>query len=197
MKSFKQFKWSTILIGLLGLGLAVLAGIGVFTIFPKLDTPKATLLAAAISILSVVIAQSLTGSWNRKLDKERAQLARRTEAYEGIITALIGMTTAKGDQEKIEKHVSAMYKFGAEVIVWGSDNVLHAWNQYRHRLMHNEEQPFSDTDFLKLNANLIRAIRQDLGHRDGNSVHDSDLVMPFINDARSGEDYAPLSTPNF
>lgn len=200
MNSSKQSKWSivaAIFLILLGLGIVVLAGIWAFDLFQKLDPPKATLLAAAIGILGVITAQSLTGTWNRKLDKERAHLARRTEAYENLVASIIGMITSKGDQKKIDDHVIAMSKFGVEVIVWGSSDVLHAWNQYRHRLMHTEKQKLVETDFLKLSSDLLKAIRKDLGHKDKGKVHDSDLLMPFINDARSGQDYPPMSTPNF
>lgn len=193
MKAPKSTKKSIVLGSLTLLILLVgvfFLGLWLLDVIQKLDPTKATIFAALISILGIVITQALAGSWNRKLEKERAQLNRRTEVYETLVTAIIGLATSKGNEEVQSKHLKTMLEFGPQVIVWGSPGVLHAWNNYRHRLMN---QQIVQEDFLKLTADLMKAIRKDLGHKDSNAVHDSDLLMPFINDAKPGLDYPPLS----
>lgn len=191
----KKTKKSYIFLGavLLILGGAAIALLIVWFIteMQKLDPqPRTTILAALIGILGIVITQALAGSWNRRLEKERAQLNRRTEVYESIVRITISTLVSKGDPKALKEFTESMSKFGADLIVWGSEDVLKAWNDYRHRLMSGNLQ---GDQFFKLMADLLKAMRKDLGHKPG-SLHDSDLLRPFINDVAAGINFPELPT---
>ncbi|TAP27835.1 hypothetical protein [Arthrobacter sp. S41] len=193
MKSSKQPVWALVmgvLVILLAVGVVVLLLLWLADVVKTLDAPKAAIFVSLVGVLGIFLTQSLTGYWNRKLEKERAQLARRTEVYESLVRSLTGMLTAKGDAGKRDEHFQKMLDFSPQVIVWGSGPVLNAWNHFRYRLMSVSEKPFRENEFLKITADLLKAIREDLGHKDRNKVFDSDLLRPFINDAEAGQNYS-------
>ncbi|MGO3257005.1 MAG: hypothetical protein ACTIKH_12755 [Glutamicibacter ardleyensis] len=192
MKSSKQPVWAVIaaaLLVLLALGAVVLLLLWLADVVKTLDAPKAAIFVSFIGILGIFITQALTGYWNRKLEKERAQLARRTDVYENLVRSLTGMLTAQSDEGKRDEHFQKMLDFSPQVIVWGSGPVLNAWNHFRYRLMRVSEEPFRENEFPKITADLLKAMREDLGHKDKNKVFDSDLLRPFINDAEPGQNY--------
>jgi len=197
MKSSKQPIWAVVaaaLLVLLALGAVVLLLLWLADVVKTLDAPKAAIFVSLVGILGIFMTQSLTGYWNRKLEKERAQLARRTDVYESLVRSLTGMLTAQSDEGKRDEHFQKMLDFSPQVIVWGSGPVLNAWNHFRYRLMRVSEEPFRENEFPKITADLLKAMREDLGHKDKNKVFDSDLLRPFINDAEPGQNYSIASS---
>ena len=191
-KSRRHPLWAAcgaVLVVLVALGLVALLLVGLAQVVKTLDAPKAAIFVSLIGILGIFLTQSLTGYWNRKLEKEKAQLARRTEVYENLVRSLTSMMTSKGDEEKRTAHVEEMFKSGPQLIVWGSGPVLKAWNHFRYRLMDTGQNPLRGNEFPKITADLLKAMREDLGHNDKNKVFDSDLLRPFINDAEPGQNY--------
>lgn len=154
--------------------------------------PAATIVAALLAFVGVISAQSITGLLNRKLEKERAQLARRSDAYEKMVRDLLEFfqnskdKTKNGNTKAVENLKHMMVDFGAHAMVWGSNEVLLAWNEYRHQAT---DDSLSAEKKLKGLATLVKHMRIDLGHKNLDGLHDTDLLRPFINDLSPGKDF--------
>ncbi len=119
MKSSKQPVWALamgVLVILLAVGVVVLLLLWLADVVKTLDAPKAAIFVSLVGVLGIFLTQSLTGYWNRKLEKERAQLARRTEVYESLVRSLTGMLTAKGDTGKRDENFQKMLDFSGSSI---------------------------------------------------------------------------------
>lgn len=167
----------------------LLRWLGIF--LSKMDPqPAATIMAALVALLGVLIAQLATGVLNRRLEKERAQLSRRADAYEKMVRELLvffqlsKVQTKNGEAKALEGLKNMMVEFGAHAMVWGSNEVLLAWNNYRYQAT---DDSLSAEEKLKGLAELVKCMRVDLGHKNREGIHDTDLLRPFINDLEAGK----------
>lgn len=185
----------------IALGVALILGllVGVFYLLrwlgiflARLDPqPAATILAALVGLLGVLIAQLVTGVLNRRLERERAQLGRRADAYEKMVRELLDffqlskVKTKTGEAKAREGLTKMMVEFSAHTMVWGSNEVLLAWNNYRYQAT---DDSLSAEEKLKGLAELVKHMRVDLGHKNRDGIHDTDLLRPFINELEAGKD---------
>jgi hypothetical protein len=97
----------------------------------------------------------------RIIEKERAYAAslreRKIQAYEGLLEFVFGAMFSPSYEPS---EGQSLPDFTKELITWGSDDVLTRYTVWRHRLSEDGAQGALDSL-----SKLIRAIRDDLGHK--------------------------------
>ncbi len=175
---------------LFGLVLIVVIGIGAFKLieiiieaFSKVNpTIGAGIIAACatiiVSVISVLVAKRL--EYKSILMKEHRE--KKVPFYDELIRFILGLVFAEkrsitplSEQEIINK----LTFFTEDLIIWGSDDVLNTWIEFRKVLIANTEQPSTNIVFEV--EKLLLAIRKDLGHSNKN-LSKGKLLSAFIND---------------
>lgn len=185
MQSSNQ-NWKQITIGcltLLGL-LTILAALIYFVTPLFFNIPKETLAA-----LSVVVAASITAFLgyrsslkSKQADKEkeieqelRKQKAPIYEDFSDFLFKILKATKSNTEVSEVEM-LEFIVKFNQKLIVWGGDNVIKAWTDFRFQSTQGNGYSvlFSVED-------ILFAIRLDMGHSNKN-LKRGDLLRIFIND---------------
>ncbi len=141
--------------------------------------------AAAISAASATAITSVIALLISKRYERRAQIAqdirtRKTTVYEELISVLFTALYADkmGRKGKKENDIlKAMVTITPKMIVWGSQEVIQAWNAMRS---HDLENATHDESMILWNQLMI-AIRKDLGN-EVDKLQNLDLLRLFIND---------------
>jgi uncharacterized membrane-anchored protein len=139
----------------------------------------AALGTAAVTLISVIV----TRIFERRATVERAQQERRTPVYEAFVSGLLGMLRDHGDDPTaldLTEAVKVLNSFTEKVIVWGSDDVIRTWGQYRYAV----QAPQTDAEKRESVYGLERlflTVRQDLGHPN-KGLKRGDLLRLFVND---------------
>jgi hypothetical protein len=176
--------------GRLALGLALLAGMGyglyVFArwsieLFSQINpTVGAGMLAATsaliVSVLSLLIAKHL----EQKASIAKEQRDKKAPTYEELLEFLFllihGEKLSRGaltEQEQLER----MSRFNQKVIVWGSDDVIAQFAEFRQMSFAGVKPILIAVALEK----LLLAIRRDLGHKN-KGLGPGSLLRTFLND---------------
>ncbi|UER54529.1 hypothetical protein HJG43_08235 [Kineosporiaceae bacterium SCSIO 59966] len=157
----------------------------------------AALLTGATTVLVAVLSVLLTRFFERRNAREREQQQKRTPVYEEFIAGLLeslGFTkTAEERKEGMDQAEVArvLGNFTKQAVVWGSDDVIRAWVDYRYATMKmNPKDLTQGRQGMRKLEELFLTIRKDLG-LSNKSLRDGDLLRLFINDLDSGEGAEP------
>jgi len=149
---------------------------------------EAAIVAALGTVVVTLVSVLLSRFFERRSAVERVQQERRMPVYEEFITGLLEVL-AKGAKDPAEvptdEGVRVLEKFTQTVMVWGSDDVIRTWGQYRYalRAAKTEEERTELTYELE---RLFLTLRRDLGHKNRKLVR-GDLLKLFINDLPDSE----------
>jgi hypothetical protein len=155
--------------------LAVLAWRYAVAIFPQAGSTTITAIATFIgSALTLVI----TKRWERRREIQQELRRQKTPLYEEFISFLFRllMSSKAGQSLTEEEMTSFMVKFTQGLTIWGSNEVIQKYGQFRQMSTDNP-------DAAKLTAaveDILFSIRSDLGHPGG--LRRGDLLRLFIND---------------
>lgn len=182
--------WPSVLLGLVSLALlaagAFFALRAVLRTITSLDTGVATALVTAATTVLVAIVTTFFGRYlERRQAAERAQQERRIPVYEDFIKGLLqlfGATVAPAQRtEMTEDRVMAVLgEFTEKVMVWGSDEVLRAWVDYRYSAMQGPSDDDPQAVLYSL-EDLLLAFRKDLG-LSNKRLKRADLLKLWVND---------------
>lgn len=131
-----------------------------------------------VSVISVLFAKRL--EYKAVLLKEHRE--KKIPIYEQMVQLIFRFAFAEkiGLEPLTEKElISKMAWFTENIVVWGSDDLVIAWNKFRVFSLSNNGLP--NHGILFEVENLLLAIRKDLGH--GNrGVGRGKILALFIND---------------
>lgn len=177
----------------LGLFLISLLIFGSYLLVTKLWTilsavdPKlgAGLIVASATVLVSLISVLVSKHLDRKSEILAHLREKKTPTYEKIINFIFSLTFAKkvGKKEPSEKEmIKFMAEITQELVIWGSDEMLNAFYNFRMVSIENTNRDLNDHyDILTMVEDLLLAIRKDLGHKNKN-VSRGKILGLFIND---------------
>ena len=154
-----------------------------FGLFSQINpTVGAGMIAATatiiVSVLSVLGAKYL--EHKAVLLKEHRE--RKTPIYEEMVALIFRFAFSQklGLEPLTDKEIVAkMAWFTENLVVWGSDDLLLAWNRFRTYAVNNATNPNSEILFEI--EKLLLAIRRDLGHSN-KDVTEGKILGLFVND---------------
>jgi hypothetical protein len=186
MKKFIQF--------IIGFGLLAIFGYLLFfiikkswVVFSNLNPTIATGILAAsatitVSIISVLVSKQI----ERKTIITNELREKKVPIYEEIIAFIFRITFAekKGETPLNEKEViQNMVKFTQDLVIWGSDEVIDSFFQFRTAGVEMKNETPSFEIMFKV-EDLLLSIRKDLGHKNKNMKRGKILGL-FINDIQN------------
>lgn len=185
-------KKTELILGVVGFLSIAVAIFGIYKIIQSLlnifaqlnPTVVAGIIAATatimVSVFSVLVAKHL--EQKAVLLKEHRE--RKTPIYEEMVKLIFRFAFAEkiGLPPLTEKELTAKMAWITEnLVVWGSDDLLIAWNRFRtYSINHSENSKF---DVLFEVEKLLLAIRKDLGHSNRGIVKGKILGL-FVNDIK-------------
>lgn len=177
---------------LVAITLAVILGTGyglfcfVHFLFSGIFSLEANLAAAIIATATTVIVSVFGIVINQRQTKKReiaeSHRPQKIELYkqfmDNVVIKILHMTKKEGakfiDKKDVKKELeSFFFQFTGDLIVWGSPKVIKAYTNFRNI----GEQP---QILLKVD-DMLRAIRQDLGHNN-RGIKKGDLIGLFLTD---------------
>jgi hypothetical protein len=139
---------------------------------------SAALVSAVVAIVVPVVTLILQRSWDRQRTIEEQHRASKIEIYQEFMAFWFGvLMRSKGSKPVTEDEMhDFVVKFTQKLILWGSDEVVREYSEFRK---------FSGQghDVLKMLTKfetLIKAIRKDLGHRN-KDLDDGVIGGTFVN----------------
>lgn len=165
----------------IGIGLFVLALIGWFCIFlfDEIGQAPWQFLAILIALLGAVI--TFAGNLNLQIRNE--QRPRKVEIYEKVINFFFEVIFSQksGHKQKTEQElVNFFIEITPDLILWGSDEVLRTYIEYRQIASNKSLNSDSNASIL-LFGRLILSMRKDLGHQN-NNLKELTILGAFVND---------------
>jgi hypothetical protein len=150
--------------------------------------------AAVIAALAATTVALVTNYKQREKDLQLKMREQKIPAYENALSLFRGiMISTMGNEPTNEQEIKKKYyEVNHALLVAGSQGVLAEWIAYYQFV----STPPSDGDKVEMNAwvwdmrlalaRVIRAIRQDLGHKDPSVSDDAlaDLFFPLQQDAK-------------
>ena len=153
-------------------------------VLESLDSGIAVAIIAAaatvfVSVLSIVIGKVYES--RALIQKEHRE--KKIPVYEDLIKFMfrVLMGTKTGDIPSEKEMIEFMSGFTQRMMVWGSDDVLYAWVQWRRVLTNEADLKANPMKLILLYEKLILAIRRDLGHNN-KGLKTGDVLALFVND---------------
>ena len=170
---------------LLGVGLIVVIPWGIYQLslhaistLATANTTTVTSVITASSALLVAVASVLLAKYlENKALLRKEQREKKAPFYEKIISFLFTIVMAEkiGKEALTEQAMAKEFlELSEKILVWGSDEVLIIWRKLR--LGSNDT-----TKTVGIVADLLLAIRNDLGHNNKN-ISRKTILGVFIND---------------
>lgn len=141
------------------------------------DLAKA-IVAAAATLIASVVALAGSKAYEARSNIRRELRERKTPVYEDIVKTLFQAMFAGTifNKQIPEKELKRFFAVTTErLTIWGSDDLLLAWGDFKTRMARNPENP---TFLLE---DLLLAIRKDLGHRN-RGLERGSILRLFITD---------------
>jgi len=142
----------------------------------------ASIIAAVGTISVSVISVTVGKYYERKLSIEQELREKKIPMYNGFVEFLfkVLMSDKIGKRMSEKDMMTYFMKFTQELIVWGSDEVVNLWSNYRRYFVNEEKVDTSYYTMFELEK-LLLAIRKDTGHKN-KGLNKGDLLGLFIND---------------
>lgn len=140
------------------------------------------LIAGLVSVISMLIAKRL----EIRMAIMREQREKKIPIYEQFMSFLLkDIVSDPGKEEAIlrKQTVEFMQEFTPKLIVWGSDEVIKSYSNFRIAAMNlaTEKDPKVLASSMILMENLFKSMRKDLGHSN-KKIQTGDVLRLFIND---------------
>ena len=168
-------------------------GIGVFfvikwliIIFSGLQKEVAAAIIAATGTVLVSVISVMVGKYlERKRSIEQELRNKKIPMYNGFVEFWLNFMMSEkitGKQITEKETIKYFNKFTQELMVWGSDEVVSLWSQYRRKFVNQDpEKPDPSFNNMFEFEKLLLAIRKDTGHKN-KGLKRGDLLGLFIND---------------
>lgn len=156
----------------------------------SLDTPP-PVVTAALAFGSGLLLQAATSAFQKRREIEADQRKEKARVYEGfmnlwfdemMLPSMLSRNDSAGDSASSEELIRKMGEFTKKVILWGSDDVVREYSNYRKLLTgqsSGEPRPLAPS--LQGLERLFFAFRKDLGYQN-RGLKERDLLALFIND---------------
>lgn len=119
-------------------------------------------LGTVASVSAVVIGNSLT----QKREIEFQNRFKKSEAYASFVGDLIEtLNSTQSQDEKNQKFIKMAKEFGRDLILWGSDETIRAYKDFRE---YSKDNISKKENILFVMERILLAIRKDLGHKNKN-----------------------------
>jgi hypothetical protein len=144
------------------------------------DIAVAIIAAAAtalVSVLSIVVGRIVEG--RAKIAEQNRE--KKIPVYEDLIHFMMRIVVGSktGTEPDEAEIIRFMTEFTQRLMVWGSDEVLACWVQFRkHSVSEGGKDPFR---LMMLYEDTVKQIRRDLGHKNA-GIARGDILSLFIND---------------
>ncbi|MCM3541329.1 hypothetical protein [Priestia endophytica] len=172
-------------------GLIGLAIYGVFRfllwIYNQVLSIDPRISAALITGLLAIVATSLTITIPKYLEKkmeiEEHLRDKKSDTYKELVEFLftILMGTKMGKTLTDKDIVEIMSSFTENLILWGSEDVIKRYKDYRTHFATREIGVKTTMREIEIMEGLLLAIRKDMGHKNKKLVR-GDILSLFIND---------------
>lgn len=165
--------------------------------FPKLFLSASTnIKVSVVSFIGTAIVSVLTIVISKHIEKEadfrRAQYQSKLETYKKFLDDLANMLLnssgndlkgngGKSEKIKLQKQMDAISNFIKNVVLWGSDEVIHStslWFSHMRTQGSDEEKIHASIQELE---EVLKVMRKDLGHSN-KKLRKGDILRMFIND---------------
>lgn len=177
---------------ILGVILIIGIGCGVYSVIDYLieiltslqKEVAAAIVAAMATIIVSILSITIGKYYERKMIIEKELREEKIPMYEKFINFLFNLLLSNKveGKEMTQDEMTAFFnEFTQKLIVWGSDNVVSQWSNYRRII--TQYPTDTKTNMLELEK-LLLAIRKDTGHKNKN-IYQGALLALFINDIDS------------
>jgi hypothetical protein len=148
-------------------------------------SPQVAAAAIAGSVTAIVSVASLILSrqWERRREIEQEHRRQKIPVYEEFIKFIFRVVmSGKPNSPAMSESdmISAIMSFSQSLIVWGADDVIRDYAQFR-RMSASAGQPGAPVPMLLAVERLLLSIRKDIGHSN-KGLKAGDLLSLFIND---------------
>jgi hypothetical protein len=189
MNKQAKLKWWQILLSIIivaGLFIAMkYILISIWKIFSGLQKEiAAALIASSATILVSVFSVTGAKYYEKKQTIEQELRQRKIPIYEDFISflfKLIGTNKTNNKQITEEDMQRFLIEFTQKLMIWGSDEVVAQWLEYRRVMIKHSEIGQPDINDMFELEKLLIDIRKDIGHKNKN-IKKGDLLGLFIND---------------
>lgn len=149
----------------------------------------AALITASATILVSVFVTVYNKRWDRNRQIKEKQREKKIPAYEDFSKFVFQILLATKMDEEIseEKMMESMMEFIHHIIIWGSDDFIQSFGEWKTEIQGSDDTQASPLGQLAFFEDLILAMRRDLGHED-EEFERGDLLRLFITDI---DDYLP------
>lgn len=174
-----------ILLGLLALGgivgISLLFVWAILSLLGSLESELYTaIIAASATILASVLAMIFSKRYEHKTLIKQQIREQKVPVYETLISTFFEtiFSDKTGQKQPSEEDViKKLADLTPKLIVWGSQDVIRSWIDFRNHDWQNAESKKS----LVLLDSLLLAIRKDLGNK-SKKLDQFDLLKMFVND---------------
>jgi hypothetical protein len=185
----KKSSGKEILVFLASLGfvgwLVWLAWVGARTLFHWLGDVHSELAVAivtgSLALSATVISLILTKYFEVRESIRQEHRTKKIPVYEELIGLFFRVLFSEKIHKKAinpEELMADFVSLTQKLIVWGSDDVIREWGQFR-----SVTSPRTNEEIMAIQEKIFLAIRQDLGHRN-KKLPKGALMRLFINDVQ-------------
>ncbi|MFD1885492.1 hypothetical protein [Paenibacillus wenxiniae] len=180
--SKKQFALGLIILIIIGF-LVYFLFKGLFFVFSSIPKEVAAPLIAAsatimVSVLSIVIAKYYENKRTIELEHRNKKIPIYEEFVEFLFKLLMH-EKIEGKPMEEQEVLKFMSVFTQKLLVWGSDEVIDRWSNYRSMFINGKDIDANKVMFQM--EELLIAIRKDTGHKT-KDYKKGDILKLFIND---------------
>lgn len=171
-------RWPIVVLVVLVLVVLVIIIVAVSTLSGQI---AAAVIAGLGTVLASVLSIILTKHWEKTLEIEQEHLKQKIPIYEDFLISWFTETLSARHNRmgEAKKEPSFMFKFAVRVLLWGSDEVIRQYSNFRHDLARISTKipqsvgtPSAKTDYsisgfdvISSIESLILTIRSDIGHK--------------------------------
>ena len=163
---------------------------GIFSsVDPKLGAGLITAFATImVSLFSVLVSKNLERKGNIQAQLREKKIPTYEKLMDFMFIMTVGEKLGGKKHSAIEKQV-VLTEIVQELIIWGSDDMLCAFYNFRHGILNNNENIIINKDLsahkgvpaLYLIEEILIAIRKDLGHKN-KGIHRGKILGMLVND---------------
>lgn len=152
----------------------------VLSVDPRIS---AALIAGVITIVATSLTITIPRHFQKKMEIESHLRDQKSDAYKQLLELLfkILMGAKMGEPLSDKDLTKQMSKFTESLILWGSEDVIKSYRDFRKYFMHRKPNGNLSLDEINLLENLLLTIRKDMGHKNKN-LQQGDILSLFIND---------------
>ena len=154
-----------------------------FRVFNSLQKEVSAAIVAAMATIIVSILSITIGKYyERKRIIEKELREKKIPMYEEFIEFYFNLLMSKEmtGKEMTEKEMLEFFnKFTQKLTVWGSDDVVSLWSNFRRISIKKQDR--NTMEYMFEFEKLLLEIRKDTGHK-SKKIKKGDLLGLFIND---------------